>query len=406
MQLSKLLAIGKMGSLAPRHAPWKKARIYPAVFSNEKTEDANGPKLTRDHSTDRLHNGVVDGSYFQFREGKGTKMSLGKMRRRASISRKIHARRKSLGSTSKSARSSNSTSSSNGIDSVSQATSDSERDLELQTIPSDFLEMGHKEQLRRGAAVCKISSDRISDMSTHMYPQRHQESSYMSSLDSDEEQGTPKDSGRISRSKAKQDSSGGEPQPDGESDMDRDSETEMETEQETEAEKESDSDRESEIEKQSESERETETPQETNSETEGETGASEETKADMSEEEDETFEENKQEVSEEEDEEKDKDSSKEESEEDSDSASSTDFVSAGVKRSLYSKRGESSRSQSKSSSFELSLDGAKLSPISEDEEEHVSDKTRSRPFSDKCQVSTDGTGEPRSLKESAEEDGS
>uniref|UniRef100_A0AAR2LYP5 Protocadherin-15 n=1 Tax=Pygocentrus nattereri TaxID=42514 RepID=A0AAR2LYP5_PYGNA len=126
MKLSKLLATGKAsGPPAPRHAPWKKARIFPMMSSREKPEGAEPPKLTQGHRSDSLGSGmVIDGNYFQYKEGKtSAKTHLGKILSRINISKKPRTWRKSQNSTS-----SITDSSSEGKASVSQATSDSERE--------------------------------------------------------------------------------------------------------------------------------------------------------------------------------------------------------------------------------------------------------------------------------------
>uniref|UniRef100_A0A4W4DZA9 Protocadherin-15 n=1 Tax=Electrophorus electricus TaxID=8005 RepID=A0A4W4DZA9_ELEEL len=346
-KLSRLL-----GSLRPRHAPWKKARIFP--FSDEETDGADAPKLPPGHRTDSSHSSlVINGSCFQSRDVKSlTKRSLGKIPSRARISKK------SLSSIKKTT-----DSSSDGIVSVSKATNDLERELQSFPFWSDFLETGNKGQPFREAAVCETSSDRITAISTHTYPKRHQEMAYMSSFDSDEEQGRSEDSDRMGRSKAKQDAYKGESKPVGESGIDQYSETETEMEQETEAEKESDSEKES--------------------ETGGQTVVSEQKKQEV--------------IEEEEDEEKERDSIDKESEEDRESSSSAGSLSPSVKCPLCPKISETSRRQSSCSenhsNVELSLEGARLSPIAKDEERHaVSERSHS---SEKHQVSTEGIGDPR-----------
>ncbi|KAK1794024.1 hypothetical protein P4O66_010709, partial [Electrophorus voltai] len=346
-KLSRLL-----GPLGPRHAPWKKARIFP--FSDEETDGADAPKLPPGHRTDSSHSSlVINGSCFQSRDVKSlTKRSLGKIPSRARISKK------SLSSIKKTTYSS-----SDGIVSVSKATNDLERELQSFPFWSDFLETGNKGQPFREAAVCETSSDRITAISTHTYPKRHQEMAYMSSFDSDEEQGRSEDSDRMGRSKAKQDAYKGESKPVGESGIDQYSETETEMEQETEAEKESDSEKES--------------------ETGGQTVVSEQKKQEV--------------IEEEEDEEKERDSIDKESEEDRESSSSAGSLSPSVKCPLCPKISETSRRQSSCSenhsNVEVSLEGARLSPIAKDEERHaVSERSHS---SEKHQVSTEGIGDPR-----------
>ncbi|KAL6474715.1 hypothetical protein MHYP_G00157550 [Metynnis hypsauchen] len=261
MKLSKLLATGKAsGPPAPRHAPWKKARIFPMMSSREKPEGAEPPKLTQGHRSDSLDSGmVIDGNYFQYKEGKtSAKTHLGKILSRINISKKPRARRKSQNSTS------NITdSSSEGKASVSQATSDSER--ESQSFPSDSQETGRNREIFKEAAIREPYSGKNSAISTtQSYSNRHQEVAYMSSFDSDEEQGMSEDSDKGSHSKAEEDDSEGESQTDKQSDTDQGSEIETESERESEAgesetEKESNSGKESETD---ESEKETDTTQE------------------------------------------------------------------------------------------------------------------------------------------------
>ncbi|XP_037400116.1 RNA polymerase-associated protein LEO1-like [Pygocentrus nattereri] len=262
MKLSKLLATGKAsGPPAPRHAPWKKARIFPMMSSREKPEGAEPPKLTQGHRSDSLGSGmVIDGNYFQYKEGKtSAKTHLGKILSRINISKKPRTWRKSQNSTS-----SITDSSSEGKASVSQATSDSER--ESQSFPSDSQETGRNGEIFKEAAIREPYSGKNSAISTtQSYSNRHQEVAYMSSFDSDEEQGMSEDSDKGSHSKAEEDDSEGESQTDKQSDTDQGSETETESEKESEAEKESETEKESNSGKESEtdeSEKETDTTQE------------------------------------------------------------------------------------------------------------------------------------------------
>lgn len=251
MKLSKLLATGKTSGLpAHIHVPWKKARIFPMTFSNKNPRGIDPLKITQGQSSGNLESGMFfKGSFLQNKEPNTlAKTHLRKVLQQIIISKKPHAQRISQSSTN-----SIKGSSSDGKASVSQTTGHSERE-------SNSLETGRKAKVFNNTAIWQPCSEKnIGISSTHTCSNKHQEVAYMSSFDSDEEQGMSKDSDRDRQSKTMQEDSKGESKTDKQSETDQGSETETETERETEIERKSISETASDTEKESDNEKKSQT---------------------------------------------------------------------------------------------------------------------------------------------------
>lgn len=239
MKLNKLLAAGKAsGPPMAFHPPWKKARIFPMI---EKAQNVELTKSTQgsDSSESAM---AIDGIFFQSKEGKSTGQKL--------FSKQHHTHNKCEISTSN-----NTESSSDGKTSVSQESSDLEREP-YGFVSNSQQSAGKVESVNKGAFLnpylnrCAVSS--IS--SQHPYL-KGQNMAYMTSMNSDKELDISEGSNSESNSENEQDESEGESK----THTEQDSETETDTESETESGKESDSDKESEDENSSESKKEAET---------------------------------------------------------------------------------------------------------------------------------------------------
>lgn len=241
MKLNSLLSTGKAsGPPMYFHPPWKKTRIFPMM---EKTQSVEPTKPTQ--GSDSSESGmVIDGIFFQAKEGKSIREKL--------FIRQLHTHSKCQSNTSK-----NSDSSSEGKTSVSQESSDLERE------PYGFVSNGQQSESKvesvNESALLKPYLDRCatsSILSQHPFSNQ-QNVAYMTSFDSDEEQETSEESDSESSSEISQDDSESESKT--HTVQNSETETETETESKPESEEESDSDKESEGKIVSKSEKEAET---------------------------------------------------------------------------------------------------------------------------------------------------
>lgn len=238
MKLNRLLATNKAsGPPMHFHPPWKKTRIFPMM---EKAQSVEPTKPTQ--GSDSSESGVViDGLFFQSKEGK-------------SIGGKLFAEQRRTHNKCQSSTSKNTYSSSDCKTSVSQESSDLER--EPYGFVSNSQQSESKVESENEGAVLNpyLDSAVTSILSQHPYSNRHNVA-YMTSFDSDKEQETSEESDSENCSETEQDDSESESK----THTDQDSETETDTESETESGKESDSDKESEDQTVSESEKTAET---------------------------------------------------------------------------------------------------------------------------------------------------
>ncbi|KAJ8284825.1 hypothetical protein COCON_G00036750 [Conger conger] len=143
---------------ASRLVPWKKSRIFPMMFSKEKNDGRDYNKLASTRRLDSLDGGmVIGGSYFKSDAKSSAKKRLGKALNRINISQKLHSRRVSQSSSSKS----------ETEEASSQAAGDSDRDVRRPKV--SISDMGESESEAGSTGPSMGEEDSLSKSSIAPY---------------------------------------------------------------------------------------------------------------------------------------------------------------------------------------------------------------------------------------------
>nr|XP_023686709.1 protocadherin-15 isoform X2 [Paramormyrops kingsleyae] len=255
MKLSKILSASKTtgqpsGALAPRHSPWKKARIFPMMFSKDKKDGRDYATL----ASARDGGVVIDGTYFQASDEKSSASKrLQKVLSRINITKKLQTRRRS-----QSSKSERSAAESEKDESASQPTSDKDREEGQSKLSISVTgETDQEDSGSEAKSKKEDSGDDVSEKSSGTPPSKDKDylkldsdrdDANESTVDSEEEQEVSDDE--------KESASKEESESERESGADEESEAESETEKDSQTEKESDTEeeKESDIEEDSEDE--------------------------------------------------------------------------------------------------------------------------------------------------------
>lgn len=212
---------------APFHLPWKNNQIFPTVVPEEKGGGTDNPKAIIMQHSNSVDNGmVIDGNYFQTKEGNpSAKTRLGKVLSQMNIFKTLQTQKNPLSSISGTL-----DHRSNGSVPISWSLSESKR--KSQRIPSEDI----IQQSYTGSTMSV----------TPYHPYRLQEGAHMSSLDSDDDQDqSPLDSDMECQTKTQLDDTEIESKTESDSDQDTETEKETETEQESDTERASETENES-----------------------------------------------------------------------------------------------------------------------------------------------------------------